>query len=78
MAKNEYQYLYKKNEEITNDPEGIDIVYGEVFYFVKLFTPNYKYLLVYEDVELCDIVNLIHIKEYYKRIFAFFKQIGFG
>ena len=25
----EYQYLYKKNEEITNDPEGVDIVYGE-------------------------------------------------
>ena len=29
--KNEYQYLYKKNEEITDDPEGIDIVYGEDF-----------------------------------------------
>ena len=27
--KDEYQYLYKKNEEITNDPEGIDIVYGD-------------------------------------------------
>ena len=27
--KNEYQYLYKKNEEITNDPEGVDIVYRE-------------------------------------------------
>ena len=29
--KNEYQYLYKKNEETTNDPEGVDIVYGEDF-----------------------------------------------
>ena len=29
--KNEYLYLYKKNEEITNDPEGVDIVYGEDF-----------------------------------------------
>ena len=29
--KNEYQYLYKKNDEITNDPEGIDIVCGEDF-----------------------------------------------
>ena len=28
---NEYQYLYKKNDEITNDPEGIDIVYEEDF-----------------------------------------------
>ena len=35
--KNEYQYLYKKNEEITNDPEGIDIVYGEDFL-------NYKFI----------------------------------
>ena len=29
--KNESQYLYKKNEEITNDPERIEIVYGEIF-----------------------------------------------
>ena len=29
--KSEYQYLYKKNDEIFNDPEGIDIVYGEDF-----------------------------------------------
>ena len=35
--KNEYQYLYKKNEEITNDPEGVDIVYGEDFL-------NYKFI----------------------------------
>ena len=35
--KNEYQYLYKKNEEITNDPEGVDIVYGENFL-------NYKFI----------------------------------
>ena len=28
-VKNEYQYLYKKNDEITNDLEGIDIVCGE-------------------------------------------------
>ena len=33
--KNEYQYLYKKNEEITNDPEGVDIVYGEDFLIFK-------------------------------------------
>ena len=30
-VKNEYDYLYKKNEEITNDHEGVDIVYGEDF-----------------------------------------------
>ena len=30
-VKPEYQYLYEKNEEITIDPEGIDIVYGEDF-----------------------------------------------
>ena len=30
-VKNEYQYLYKKNEEITIDPEGVVIVYGENF-----------------------------------------------
>ena len=30
-AKNEYQYLYKKNDENNNDPEGIDIVCGEDF-----------------------------------------------
>ena len=35
--KNEYQYFYKKNEEITNDPEGVDIVYGEDFL-------NYKFI----------------------------------
>ena len=35
--KNEYQYLYKKNEEITNDPEGIDMVYGEDFLNYKFF-----------------------------------------
>ena len=35
--KNEYQFLYKKNEEITNDPEGADIVYGEDFL-------NYKFI----------------------------------
>ena len=30
--KNEYQYLYKKNEELTNDPGGEnDIVYGKDF-----------------------------------------------
>ena len=29
--KNEYQYLYKKNDKITNDPERIDIVRGEDF-----------------------------------------------
>ena len=34
--KNEYQYLYKKNEEITNDPEGVDIVYGEDFSNCKI------------------------------------------
>ena len=34
--KNEYQYLYKKNEEITNDPEGVDIVYGEDFLKCKI------------------------------------------
>ena len=27
--KNEYQCLYKKNEQITNDPEGVDIVYED-------------------------------------------------
>ena len=30
-VKNEYQYLYKKNDKITNNPEGIDIVCGEAF-----------------------------------------------
>ena len=35
-VKNEYQYWYKKNEEITNDPEGIDIVYGEDFLNCKI------------------------------------------
>ena len=30
-AKNEYQYLYKKNDENNNDPERIDIVCGEDF-----------------------------------------------
>ena len=34
--KNEYQYLYKKNEDITNNPEGVDIVYGENFLNYKL------------------------------------------
>ena len=34
--KNEYQYLYKKNEEITNDPERVDIVYGEDFLYSKI------------------------------------------
>ena len=34
--KNEYQYLYKKNEEITNDPEGFDFVYGEDFLNCKV------------------------------------------
>ena len=35
--KNEYQYFYKKNDEITNDPEGIDIVNGEDFLNCKFF-----------------------------------------
>ena len=35
-VKNEHQYLYKKNEETTNDPEGIDIVYGEDFLNCKI------------------------------------------
>ena len=34
--KNEYQYLYKKNEEITNDPERVDIVCGEDFLNCKV------------------------------------------
>ena len=34
-VKSEYQYLYKKNEEITNNPEGIDIVYWEDFFNCK-------------------------------------------
>ena len=34
--KNKYQYLYKKNEEITNDPERVDIVYGEDFLNCKI------------------------------------------
>ena len=34
--KNEYQYLYKKNDEIANDPERIDIVYGEDFLNCKI------------------------------------------
>ena len=33
--KNEYQYLYKKNEESTNDPEGV-VVYGEDFLNCKI------------------------------------------
>ena len=37
IEEGEYQYLYKKNEEITNDPEGVDIVYGEDFL-------NYKFI----------------------------------
>ena len=40
IMKNEYQYLYKRNEEITNEPERVDIVYGEDFQIVKLFTQN--------------------------------------
>ena len=36
QKKSEYQYLYKKNQEITNDPEGIDIVYGEDFLNCKI------------------------------------------
>ena len=40
MMKNEYQYLYKKNDEITNDPEGIDIVYGEDFLNCKFINKN--------------------------------------
>ena len=31
-VKNEYLYLYKKNEEITNDPEESDIVNGDNFF----------------------------------------------
>ena len=34
--KNEYQYLYKKNEEITNDPEGVEIEYREEFLNCKI------------------------------------------
>ena len=34
--KNEHQYLYRKNEESTNDPEGVDIVYGEDFLNCKI------------------------------------------
>ena len=33
---NEYQYLYKKNEAITNDPEGVDTLYGEDFLNCKI------------------------------------------
>ena len=29
--KNEYQYLYKMNEEFANDIEGTNIVYGDDF-----------------------------------------------
>ena len=35
-VKNEYQYFHKKNEEVTKDPEGIDIVYGEDFLNCKV------------------------------------------
>ena len=35
IMKNEYRYFYKKNEEFTNDTEGIDIVYGEDFLYCK-------------------------------------------
>ena len=36
ILKNQYQYLYKKNEEINNDPEGIDNVHGEDFLNCKI------------------------------------------
>ena len=36
IEQSEYQHLYKKNEEITNDPEGVDIVYGEDFLNCKI------------------------------------------
>ena len=35
-VKNEYLYLYKKNKEITNDTEEIDIVFGEDFLNCKI------------------------------------------
>ena len=38
--KDEYVYLYKKNEEITEDSEGIDIVYGEGFLNCKTIHSN--------------------------------------
>ena len=48
--KNEYLYLYKKDEELKGDNitvknEGI-VEYGNDFLFVKLFTPNNKYTLL--------------------------------
>ena len=36
IEEGEYQYLYKKNEEITKDPEGVDIGYGEDFLNCKI------------------------------------------
>ena len=35
-VKNEYQYLYKMNEEFTNDIEGTNIVYGNDFINCKI------------------------------------------
>ena len=35
-VKNEYQYLYKMNEEFTNDIEGTNIVYGSDFINCKI------------------------------------------
>ena len=34
--------------------------------------------MIYEDVKLCDIVNLLYIYEDNKRSVAFLKTIGFG
>ena len=42
IQESEYQYLYRKNEEITKDPEGIDIVYGEDFLNCKIIHSNNK------------------------------------
>ena len=36
IMKNEYDYLHKKNEEITNEPAGNDIVYGNDFLNCKI------------------------------------------
>ena len=42
-VKNEYQYLYKKADNVTVENEGV-VEYGSDFYIVKLFTPNNKNL----------------------------------
>ena len=45
-AKNEYQYLYKKNDENNIDHEEIDIVCGEDFLNCKFIHSKYQKFIV--------------------------------